>query len=117
MAMTSMKMRPKLTRRLATMGPEDVEAPPKPRFPWGLSVDLNGESLDLLELDVDDFDIGQTVVFKAKAKVTAVRKSETLDSDEETDMNRSVDLQITHIDIGGPAVSLNTLLNTGLAGK
>ena len=99
------------------MGPEVVDAPPKPRFPWGLSIDLNGESLDLLELDVDDFDIGQTLVFKVKTKVTAIRKNETLDTDEETDISRSIDLQITHMDMGGPAVSLNTILNKGLAGK
>ncbi len=115
MAMTSMKMRPKLTSRLASMGPETQPELPKPRFPWGLTIDLHGDSLDLLELDVDDFDVGQTLVFKVKTKVIAVRKSETLDTDDESDMNRSVDLQITHMDMGGPAVSLNTILNKGLA--
>ena len=87
----------KLTKRAAV----DLSAAPSvadtPEYPYGLKIYLENEQimkLGLTEAAVDD-----EVTITAKAKVCGVHKSETQNVGYD-DYRHSVDLQITHMDIG-----------------
>lgn len=64
------------------------------RYPYGLRLDLNNDTLDKLGIDKMP-SVGTVLTFEAKAKVVGSRQSATEGSE-----NRSVELQITHIDMG-----------------
>lgn len=62
-----------------------------PLYPWGLSVTLDEEALDKLQLDLPK--VGTTVVLVARADVTSVSSNEGQDRKP----RRSVSLQITDL--------------------
>lgn len=64
-----------------------------PAYPWGLSLTLDNDALDKLDLDEDDFKVGATMMLVAKVEVTAISSNETRGSDP----NKSVGLQITDL--------------------
>lgn len=68
-----------------------------PRFPWGLSITLDEESLSKLGIDLSNFEIGQTIEIVAVAKVESKSEHEHQDDDA----HQSVGLQITELDIPG----------------
>jgi hypothetical protein len=63
------------------------------RYPYGLRLDLNNETLEKLGMKKLP-SVGTVLMFEAKAKVVGSRQSATEGSE-----NRSVELQITHIDL------------------
>lgn len=63
------------------------------RYPYGLRLDLNNDTLDKLGIKKLPT-VGTVLMFEAKAKVVGSRQSATEGSE-----NRSVELQITHIDL------------------
>lgn len=63
-----------------------------PDFPWGLSVNLENESLDKLKIDSLP-EVGSTVRIVAEARVESV--SSRSDRESNGKKNRSVSLQIT----------------------
>lgn len=62
------------------------------RYPWGLRLDLNKNSLDTLGLDITDVNIGDEVRLTAKADVIAVRQNKNEYGDD-----GNLELQITHL--------------------
>jgi hypothetical protein len=66
-----------------------------PKYPYGLSISLDTETLDKLGLgaEADTADVGDTLHLFALARVTAKRSEER----ESGKANRHVELQITHI--------------------
>lgn len=69
-----------------------VEAP-ESEYPYGLRVDLDFEALEKLGLSTTPPVVGQTVEFKATAKVVAVRAKDGAAG------NVSAELQITDMEI------------------
>lgn len=67
---------------------EDME-----KYPWGLSICLSNDILKKLGMAVPA--VGQVLKIEAVAKVTGSRTNEQLDGD----MNASVDIQITAMDV------------------
>lgn len=63
----------------------------KPRYPYGLSLNLNEDSLEKLGIETLP-EVGSTIHLKALAKVTSVSK----DATDEKESSR-VCLQITHL--------------------
>lgn len=63
------------------------------RYPYGLRLDLNNDTLEKLGMKALPA-VGTVLMFEAKAKVVGSRQSATEGSE-----NRSVELQITHIDL------------------
>jgi len=63
------------------------------RYPYGLRLDLNNDTLEKLGIDKLP-SVGTVLMFEAKAKVVGSRQSATEGSE-----NRSIELQITHIDM------------------
>ncbi len=63
------------------------------RYPYGLRLDLNNETLEKLGITKLPA-VGTVLMLEAKAKVVGSRQSATESSD-----NRSIELQITHIDL------------------
>lgn len=63
------------------------------RYPYGLRLDLNNDTLEKLGMTKLP-SVGTVLMFEAKAKVVASRQSATEGSE-----NRSIELQITHIDL------------------
>lgn len=92
MAMKDLKISKKEAKEkseaMATIGSSDQE-----RYPYGLRLDLNNDTLDKLGIDKLPT-VGTVLLFEAKAKVVGSRQSATEGSE-----NRSVELQITHIDL------------------
>lgn len=54
------------------------------KFPWGLSLTLEKESLEKLGREVGDFQVGATVDLVCKARVTRVSSSEGEDGADAT---------------------------------
>lgn len=63
------------------------------RYPYGLRLDLDKDTLEKLGVKKLPA-VGVSLMFEAKAKVIASRQSATEGSE-----NRSIELQITHIDL------------------
>lgn len=75
---------------------EEVAYEPElPRFPWGLCVELNDETLKKLGVTTPPA-VGATVMFVAKAVVTSYSKRQ-----DQTDTDEYLSLQITDMDLGG----------------
>lgn len=90
MAMQDLKIskkEAKETNKLSTPY-EDQE-----RYPYGLRLDLNDDTLKKLGITKLPA-VGTVLMFEAKAKVVGSRQSATESSD-----NRSIELQITHLDL------------------
>lgn len=83
------------------------------RYPYGLRLDLNNDTLDKLGIDKLPA-VGAVITFEAKAKVVGSRQSATEGSE-----NRSIELQITHLDLEGddkkPGTSGITRASSGAA--
>lgn len=62
-------------------------------YPYGLRLDLNNDTLEKLGITKLPA-VGTVLMFEAKAKVVGSRQSATESSD-----NRSIELQITHLDL------------------
>jgi hypothetical protein len=65
-------------------------------YPYGLSITLEKYALAKIGMDVSDFTIGDELTITAKVEVTGLRESES-----ESYTEKSVDLQITDLDMGG----------------
>lgn len=92
--LTSMKLDPKEREKK----PETVLAD-RPVYPWGLTVNLDEESLDKLgmtELPA----VGSALYLGANVEVTSVSDSEHTDEGGGTHRHRSVSLQITEMGLG-----------------
>lgn len=48
-----------------------------PMYPWGLSVNLDDDSLEKLEIDVGDMKVGDYKVLIAKVEVTSLSSNES----------------------------------------
>jgi len=64
-------------------------------YPYGLSINLEKESMDKLGLDINDFQIGGRVELSCMAEVTSLNQSVSKNNDRS-----SISLQITDIGMG-----------------
>lgn len=101
MKLISMKTKPAKTLRGASKVAEMSE-PDQPRYPWGLEVSLNNESINKLGIDLENTQAEDTVYFVAQAKVTRVSSSENTEYDGKVRKNREIGLQIQKMAWGKP---------------
>lgn len=64
-------------------------------YPYGLRLNMNNETLTKLKINIDDFDIGDSVMIVAKADI----KSKSESDDTEYGENQDMSLQITDMDV------------------
>ena len=85
----------KITKKEAKAKSESmvIGSPDQERYPYGLRLDLNNDTLEKLGM-TELPSVGTVLMFEAKAKVVGSRQSATEGSE-----NRSIELQITHIDL------------------
>lgn len=85
----------KITKKEAKVKSESmvIGSSDQERYPYGLRLDLNNDTLEKLGMQALPA-VGTVLMFEAKAKVVGSRQSATEGSE-----NRSVELQITHIDL------------------
>lgn len=69
------------------------EAYNPPMYPWGLSISLDKEQLDKLEVDFDSVEVGETYHLFIMAKVTAKSRNER----ESGGPCDRIEMQITHM--------------------
>lgn len=62
-----------------------------PLYPWGLSVNLDTDSLEKLEIDAADLEIGSSLMLVAKVEIVSLSSNESKDGGA----NQNVSLQIT----------------------
>jgi hypothetical protein len=67
----------------------------KPRYPYGLSLELNNESLEILKKKYSDFEAEEEFILKARVKVTSTSCYETMGSESQS----CVRLQITELEM------------------
>ena len=72
-----------------------IQKPKEPRYPWGLELSLNDESLDKLDMEAIDFKVGDVVGIRAKGNVTRLSSNQS----ENGESRESIDIQITDLDI------------------
>ncbi|MEJ5360145.1 MAG: capsid staple protein [Desulfobacterales bacterium] len=96
MKMVSMRLSKKAANRLRKN--MLVAEPEAPKYPWGLTLHLENEAVDLLGISPSDYDAGDEVMLAARAKVTSTSVGET----EAGGKNKSIGLQITHLSLGWP---------------
>ena len=94
-ALTSMKTHPDKIDWDAGSKAGGVEAPAGPAYPYGLTVDLNNESLEKLGITEKLPDVGASMVLMATVSVTSVT-DEAIET-EGAKRLRSVRLQITEM--------------------
>ena len=63
-----------------------------PRYPWGLSLRFDQETLDKLDLDTSDVEVGDLLHMVCMAEVTSVSKHDSGDG-----AKCCVELTVTHI--------------------
>lgn len=89
--MVNMKMSKK---EVKNMMPEKVE---QPKYPYGLCLELDGESLE--KLGIKELpDVGDKMMVVAKVEVKSVSQSEYQKGEE----NKHVSLQITDMELAKP---------------
>jgi hypothetical protein len=89
--MQSMKKTPQAKDKMAVDSP-CCEPYDEDKYPYGLRIDLNTESLEKLGLSAADFTAGGEVTIKASCDVISVRSEQRQKKSHE-----SVDLQITEL--------------------
>jgi hypothetical protein len=67
-----------------------------PRYPYGMELRLDTETLDKLGIDLSDYKVGESCVIEAKATVTRLSESQQQGGKD----RRDLELQITDIAIG-----------------
>lgn len=82
-----------------------------PAYPWGLSITLDQDVLDKLDMSIDNFKVGATMALIAKVEVTACSSEERQGSDA----RQSVGLQITHVCIEEGAGKATSAAKAGAA--
>jgi hypothetical protein len=73
-----------------------------PKYPYGLCISLDDETLEKLGLDGELPSAGETVQFSAIAKVTSSSDNEMLQDDGSTKRCCRVELQITDMGVPDP---------------
>jgi hypothetical protein len=69
----------------------------QPRYPYGLCISLDNESMAKLGLDGELPAVGETVHFCAMAKVTSASMNESETSDGKSEQRCRIELQITNM--------------------
>ena len=90
-AMVDMAMTPKERAENAPVMPTSEYDGPK--YPWGLSISLDEDALEKLEVDFESIEVGETYHLFVLAKVTAKSNSER----ESGEPRKCVEMQITHM--------------------
>jgi len=85
----------KLSNQAASAYNSPVAAGDAPMYPYGLTVNLNDDSMKKLGLDKAPPAIGTRMVLMATVEVTSVRSEKEHDGDART----SADLQITEMEL------------------
>lgn len=73
-----------------------------PKYPYGLCISLDDETLEKLGLEGDLPAVGETMHFEAIARVTCASANESEGMDGATRMCRRVELQITDMGVPDP---------------
>jgi hypothetical protein len=97
MELVDLKSPKKTTKDMkAGMMPSPME---QDQYPWGTKIDLNEESLAKLGDLFDDAVVGEEANVTAKAKIVSKRANDTVGGDGKKKKNRSLELQITKINV------------------
>jgi hypothetical protein len=91
MALTNMKIKKKKVRNEAMALPDEN----RERYPYGLEVSLNDESLRKLGLDVKDYDVKENLKLVCKAKITRLSSNENLEGEDNHMSLQITDLSVT----------------------
>jgi len=92
----SMKMSKKEAKKMYGESiPSDVAPDSGPKYPWGLQIDLNEESLGKLGMSIEDVTVGDEVDVTAVAMVESLRMSQHQDGSK----CENITLQITKMGI------------------
>lgn len=92
MTMKSMAMSQKDRKKYSE--PKMASSSKGPRYPWGLEISLDDDSLKKLGIDVSEMSSGAEVVLQGKAKIASISTN-----DNDGKKRSSLGLQITHMDL------------------
>jgi len=82
-----------------TDAPEAVSGSSKEKYPWGLSINLEKESLSKLGIDIKKMKLGATMTLSAQVEVSSISENQNIGSPD----NKSMSLQITKMAVSGGA--------------
>lgn len=104
MKLISMKTPVKKTLKGANRAIAAIDQPEEqPKYPWGLEIALNGESIKKLNLDLENLAAGDKVYFLAQAEITRLSKNESIDEmTGKTRDHSEAGLQIQKMSMGRP---------------
>lgn len=88
--MISMELTEKESKKDTVEAMEHVE----PKYPWGLSISLNDESLEKLGWEDREFKRGEEIVLEIKVKVIGFSEQDTMQGEM-----KNVQLQITEMEV------------------
>lgn len=66
-----------------------------PKYPWGLSISLDNDSLEKLGMEDEDFEAGQEFTIECRVKVMGFSEDETINDG----VRKCVRLQITEMEV------------------
>lgn len=73
------------------------------KYPWGLSVSFDQDTLDKLGLSGSLPDVGSTFKFSAEAKITSISSSESETAAGDSESKNRVEAQIVRMSVGDDA--------------
>ena len=79
--------------------PSAVEAPMRPRYPYGLRISLTQEELEKMKLDTADAFVGGICHLHALGKITSISNNEVENQEGEAKQDCRVEIQIVALSI------------------
>ena len=82
----------------------EVAGSSKEKYPWGLSINLEKESLSKLGIDIKKVKIGSAMTLQAQVEVSSISENQNMEGRD----NKSMSLQITNMALSageGPSKS------------
>ncbi len=96
MKMKSLKISRDEAKLRETLAQPEAVKDTGPRYPWGLEITLDKDTISKLGINVADYSAGDVVEFTAKAEISSISKRDTVGSGAD----KSMGLQITDLAFG-----------------
>jgi hypothetical protein len=85
----------KTNKMQTTLRPMPDAGYSEPEYSWGLKITLEKSELDKLDIDIEDFKIGDVITAEIKAEVVRLSSSDSIDGSE----SKCLELQVQGMDL------------------
>lgn len=84
-----------------TIGLKEPSVSDAPRYPYGICLNLEKETLKKLSIDVKDYKVGDKILIMAVGEISRLSQSASMNSGKSNE-HQSMDIQLTAIGVKNP---------------